>query len=74
MVEDHKIQSNIVYPAAGYIFMAIEAISQWISENSGENTITGYTLREVDIGAALVITEQSSNEVIISLRPYRSSA
>ncbi|OKL57046.1 hypothetical protein UA08_07371 [Talaromyces atroroseus] len=73
-VNDHKIQSNIVYPAAGYIVMAIEAMHQWMPEHYPEGTISGYTLREVNIGAALVISEQSAVEVMISLRPYRVSA
>ncbi|KAL1857997.1 Type I Iterative PKS [Paecilomyces lecythidis] len=72
-VQDHQIQSNVVYPAAGYIVMAIEAISQWASGHVPDKKIIGYTLREVNIGAALVIGDDTP-EVLISLHPYRNSA
>ncbi|PWY81670.1 polyketide synthase [Aspergillus sclerotioniger CBS 115572] len=64
---DHRIQSNIVYPAAGYIIMAIEAASQVASVNPG-GTITGFYLRDILIRSALVLQETSAVEVIISLR------
>lgn len=73
-VKDHKIQSNIVYPAAGYVVMAIEAAWQWASEHVPDKTITGYSLREVNIDAALVLNEQTATEVMVSLRPHRTSA
>ena len=65
---DHKIQSNIVYPAAGYITMAIEAASQVASVNPGD-TITGFYLRDISIRSALVLQETSAVEVVVSLRP-----
>lgn len=66
-LKDHKIQSNIVYPAAGYLAMAIEAASQHGSGTSNA-AITGYLLRDVAIQSALVINETSAVEVLISLR------
>ena len=71
-LSDHKIQSNIVYPAAGYIVMAIEACSQHASEHSDIN-ITGYRLRDVSIQSALVINETSAVEVMVSLKPSNSN-
>lgn len=71
-VKDHKIQSNVVYPAAGYIVMAIEAAFQRATEKS--LTITGYKLREVSIGSALVIPEQTEGvETAVTLKPYTES-
>lgn len=64
---DHKIQSNIVYPAAGYIVMAIEASSQHLLQQSVE--ITGYVLHDVSILSALVVSDTSAVEVMISLKP-----
>lgn len=71
-LRDHKIQSNIVYPAAGYIAMAIEAASQHSSGASSNSVITGYLLRDVSIQSALVINETSAVEVLISLRESAS--
>lgn len=70
-LSDHKIQSNIVYPAAGYIAMVIEASSQLALVNSGKE-ITGYQLRDVSILSALVINETSAVEIMVSLRPCKS--
>ena len=67
-IQDHKIQSNIVYPAAGYLAMAIQAAYQ---QATAMNTnIKGYQLREVTIGHALVIPQDSDEvETMLSLRP-----
>lgn len=69
-LRDHKIQSNIVYPAAGYIAMAIEAASQHSSGTLLNSATTGYLLRDVSIQSALVINEMSAVEVLISLREH----
>ncbi|RAK99944.1 putative polyketide synthase [Aspergillus ibericus CBS 121593] len=66
---DHRIQSNIVYPAAGYITMAIEAVSQVASVDAGDYTTTEFYLRGILIRSALVLDETSAVEVITSLRP-----
>ena len=72
-VKDHKIQSNIVYPAAGYIAMAIEATHQRATEMSV--IIKGYSLRNIVIRQALVVPEQSGEvETMLTLRPYNESA
>ena len=68
-IRDHKVQSNIVYPAAGYVTMAIEAANQRALDRSAE--ISAFTLREITIGAALLVPEyQPEVETLITLRPY----
>ncbi|KGO74480.1 Acyl transferase/acyl hydrolase/lysophospholipase [Penicillium italicum] len=62
---DHKIQGNIVFPAAGYLVMAIEAAIQL---NKDDERIAKYILRDVEIQSALVLNETSAAEVMISLR------
>ena len=72
-INDHKVQSNIVYPAAGYIAMAIEAAFQRATERSVVNII-GYQLREVTIGSALVIPEDSGEiETLVTVKPHSES-
>ena len=72
-VKDHKVQSNIVYPAAGYVVMAIEAACQRATEMSVD--IIGYKLRNIVVRQALVIPEQSGEvETTLNLRPYNESA
>ena len=68
-IKDHKVQTSVVYPAAGYLVMAIEAAHQRAIARGTE--ITGYVLREVSIGQALVVSEKSRDiETVVSLRPY----
>ncbi|KAF2215724.1 hypothetical protein CERZMDRAFT_109614 [Cercospora zeae-maydis SCOH1-5] len=71
-VRDHRVQSNIVFPAAGYIAMALEAALQTASEQSDQNVLR-YHLREITIGAAVILNEESPAEVITSLRPHNTS-
>ncbi|PVH89083.1 putative polyketide synthase [Cadophora sp. DSE1049] len=71
-IRDHKIQSNIVYPAAGFIAMAIEAASQRSSEKGID--ISSFKLREMTIGQALMISENSEDiETMVSFRPFNES-
>ncbi|KAJ5412660.1 uncharacterized protein N7487_007019 [Penicillium crustosum] len=62
---DHKIQGNIVFPAAGYLAMVIEASIQL---SKGEERIARYILRDVAIQSALVLNETSVVEVMVSLQ------
>lgn len=70
-VRDHQIQSNSVYPGAGYICMAIEACRQ-AHKDGGSNEIPNarYDLRRVDIVKALIIPETTNGvEVQLWLQP-----
>ncbi|KAK0641933.1 hypothetical protein B0T16DRAFT_334009 [Cercophora newfieldiana] len=69
-VRDHVVQNNMVYPAAGFIAMAIEGMLFQSSQKHGEKRIAGYELRDVDILAALLVPETSDGiEVQLQLRP-----
>lgn len=70
-VRDHQIQTNTVYPGAGYISMAIEACRQAHRDStSKEVPIARYELRRVDIVKALIIPETVSGvEVQLCLQP-----
>ncbi|KAK2037359.1 type I polyketide synthase [Colletotrichum somersetense] len=65
-LQDHVLSSDIVYPGAGGITMAIEALRQ-LSEESQES-IDGYCLRDVQISKALVVPDTERGvEVQLSL-------
>ncbi|KAF4889745.1 Highly reducing polyketide synthase azaB [Colletotrichum fructicola] len=67
-LRDHLVQSDIVYPGAGGISMAIEAIRQL--SDSDVDTIDGYCLRDIQISNALVIPDTEAGiEVQLSLHP-----
>ncbi|KAL6872001.1 putative polyketide synthase [Trichoderma novae-zelandiae] len=63
---DHKIQEDIVLPAAAYIATAIEAVRQLT-----DLVETDASLRQVEIQNALVLKEQQAHELITHLRPVR---
>lgn len=66
-VQDHLVQSSILYPGAGYICMAIEAASQ-LSKSQGRPVI-GYKLRDIHILNALVVPNTADGiEVFLSFR------
>ncbi|KAI9776756.1 MAG: hypothetical protein M1839_009400 [Geoglossum umbratile] len=71
-VRDHRVQSNIVYPGAGYISMAIEACRQ---AQGGNEAISSYQLRRVDIIKALVVPDTTTGvEVQVCLQPCGNGA
>ncbi|KAL0933408.1 polyketide synthase [Colletotrichum truncatum] len=62
----HLVQSDMVYPGAGGIIMAIEALRQF--SGLGPEAIEGYCLKEIDIINALVIPDSEAGiEVQLSL-------
>lgn len=63
---DHKIQDDIVLPAAAYIAMAIEALRQL--NGGGE---TDASLKQLEIQNALILKEQQAHEIITHFRPVR---
>lgn len=72
-VNDHVVQSNTLYPAAGFLAMAIEAEYQHSKMRCGN--IKGYSLREVTIDHALLLSQDAAGvETVISLRPHNESA
>nr|A0A3G1DJH7.1 RecName: Full=Squalestatin tetraketide synthase; Short=SQTKS; AltName: Full=Highly reducing polyketide synthase 1; Short=HR-PKS 1; AltName: Full=Squalestatin S1 biosynthesis cluster protein pks1 [Phoma sp. MF5453]AMY15057.1 tetraketide synthase MF-SQTKS [Phoma sp. MF5453] len=70
-IRDHVVQSQLVYPGAGFICMAIEAMVQLHDlKDSQSKKIAGYRLADVDILRAMLIPDTSEGlEAHISLRP-----
>ncbi|KAF2968553.1 hypothetical protein GQX73_g5049 [Xylaria multiplex] len=65
----HRLIPEAVFPAAGYLTMAIEAAKRSYGEFSNPLEITGYSLRSVEIKAALRIPEDDRGiEVIFSMQ------
>ncbi|KAL9097197.1 MAG: hypothetical protein Q9165_000624 [Trypethelium subeluteriae] len=63
-IEDHKIASDTIFPAAGYIGMVGEAIRQV------KDTVD-FSLRRFVIKTALVLQDAVPVEMMTSLRPVR---
>jgi hypothetical protein len=62
-LRDHKVENQIVFPAAGYIAIAMEAVSQ-IQEASGRELrqSAAYNLHNVGISTALVVPEDEERD------------
>ncbi|TVY80960.1 Highly reducing polyketide synthase FUM1 [Lachnellula suecica] len=63
-IQDHKISTDIVFPAAGYISMVGEAIRQLTGSED-------YTIRNLTLTAAMVLEDSKDTELMTSLRPNR---
>ena len=65
---DHRLLPDAVFPAAGYMSMAIVAASQVYEEYPDALPVVGHSLRNVDIKTALKIPEdQHGIEIILSM-------
>lgn len=67
-LRDHRIEDALIFPCAGYVAMAGEAIAQVAAGGRGR---AGFSLRHVVISSALVISEGTPVELVTTLRPYR---
>lgn len=70
-LQHHKVRGNIVYPMSGYLVMAIEAIYKRATSR-GVN-VRDYSLREVSVSRALIVSDSTDVELTINLRPYGES-
>lgn len=75
-VRGHVIQSNIVYPAAGYIAMALEASQQrFLASGRSIESISRFRILQLSIGRALIVPEDPDGiETIFALRAYNRGA
>ncbi|KAF2758542.1 putative polyketide synthase [Pseudovirgaria hyperparasitica] len=78
-LEDHKIANNVVFPAAGYIAMATEAMFQLgkatgVLADSTQIRQATYLLRNITIERALILDVQGAPaKVTLSLSPLQSN-
>ena len=71
-LSEHVVEGKTIFPAAGYISMALEAIAYL---NGDTENIKEFNLRDVVIKSALNLTEKSEGtEVVLELRPVSTSA
>ncbi|KAI4269144.1 MAG: hypothetical protein L6R38_007574 [Xanthoria sp. 2 TBL-2021] len=74
-IRGHVVQSQIVYPAAGYVAMAVEAASQSSRLDQQTDSVSGYRLSEVSITKPLIVPDDAEGiETQLFLRPYNRSA
>ena len=71
-LRDHKIEDVIIFPAAGYLCMALEACRQQAKWRDVKHD--RIILRDISILRAMVVPESGSVEVRLSLIPFSESA
>ncbi|KAI1388535.1 putative polyketide synthase [Hypoxylon trugodes] len=64
-VRDHRVGEDIVFPFAGYIALAGEAIRQLTEIEDG------FSIRNIKVTMALVLSEGKPTEMLTSFRPHR---
>ena len=68
-LRDHIIESQIIYPAAGFLSMAIEAVRQTVIDRFGPGMVLhSISFRDVTIERALILNDDSDGvEVVTTL-------
>ncbi|KAL9011186.1 MAG: hypothetical protein Q9180_009219, partial [Flavoplaca navasiana] len=74
-LSDHVLQSQNVFPTAGYLSMAVEAVTQSLEmEDQVEQTISNIEFRKVSITAALLIpASEDGVELVLTLNSAGST-
>ena len=63
-LKEHRVESNVVFPCAGYIAMMGEAVKQMTGSDA-------YVLRNLSVKAALLLPDVEHIEVRTTMRPSR---
>lgn len=69
-IADHVVDGTIVFPAAGMIVMAIEAVKQTVQT---QQTISGYLIKEATFAAPISIQPEEKTEVLTRLRAIQDA-
>lgn len=62
-MKDHKLETQIVFPATAYLALAIEAVSQITGVKDKPLERVAFEFRNVNISAALVVPKEDSDDL-----------
>ncbi|XHG07169.1 hypothetical protein AWENTII_010330 [Aspergillus wentii] len=62
-LSDHVLQGDVIFPGAGYIAMAGEAVQQMVPDSNC------YSVQNVHFLSPLLLTSEAATEIITSLKP-----
>ncbi|KAH8427412.1 uncharacterized protein LDX57_005127 [Aspergillus melleus] len=68
-LEDHVVDGLTIFPGAGYVCMAIEAVAQLIRQEVPQKSLEVVALRKVAFKRGLVVPERDRVELQLSLQP-----
>ncbi|KAG6022008.1 Type I Iterative PKS [Claviceps sp. Clav32 group G5] len=70
-LKDHRMQSLVTFPLAGYLCMAVEAACQRAQLRQVQPShMSSFHLREIEASKALIMDSVSQYETVVCLRPY----
>jgi acyl transferase domain-containing protein len=58
-IQDHKLEDQVVFPATGYMALAIEAVSQITGVKDKPRSSLGFEFRSVNISTAFVVPDEN---------------
>nr|ALQ32981.1 putative polyketide synthase [Fusarium sp. NRRL 25184] len=61
-LRDHVVEGFTLYPGAGYLTMAIEAMKQLTQLRHGQRSISRFMLRDVIISKSIILNESDNDE------------
>ncbi|KAI9668413.1 MAG: Type I Iterative PKS [Alyxoria varia] len=64
----HRVQHDNVFPMAGYVSIALEAMRQ---KTYKSQAVIGFEFRDISILAALIVPDSTEVETLFYLRPYK---
>nr|BAM77409.1 polyketide synthase [Talaromyces purpureogenus] len=76
-LRDHKLGSDVVFPAAGYVAMAVEAVYQTAMITKWKKQAPShyrFRLRDVRLLRALVLAEDKETRVTLALTPVKGGS
>ncbi|KAL8994704.1 MAG: hypothetical protein Q9169_005389 [Polycauliona sp. 2 TL-2023] len=74
-LRDHIVESSVVYPGAGFVCLAIEAMAQMATMEGRDESIAGFRLRDIEMEMGLVIPENAEGiEIQTTLSPVSDKA
>lgn len=68
-LRDHVLGTNIVYPGAAYICMAVEAATMLARQKGNTGDVLGYNLQDIQFVNALIIPDADGREVQLTISP-----
>ncbi|KAI3322930.1 thiolase-like protein [Xylariaceae sp. AK1471] len=73
-LKDHQLTPHVIFPAAGFLAIAIEAAHRSYNKHTDALPITGYSLRNVSIPKALRVPEDDFGvEIVTSIELIESA-
>lgn len=64
-VRDHKIKQDVIFPFAGYVAIAGEAVRQVTDIQDG------FSLRKIIVSKAMIVNQETPTEIITMMRQHR---